>query len=1635
MATKEKIKKKKDVAKLAEQVSLKDERPGSAQSQGSQVSVKEADIKNVTDNTDEKFKQDESKQEKEDNKRNEENRTNEENKSNEERKNENVDNPSPPSKSASEEKKETKQKSKLFGKAEKPDKKTKNQEPTKPPAKLEEKSHEKKKDKDNKIKKKGKEKKDRTPSPAPSLSVTEEQRRTPSPFRNNAVEPTNTLGSNTNLGSAASLKSYIYIFTEAWTDKSDVETWTIKSGEEDSPEQHAYVPYLYAKKCIAGIMNDMKLMKKTHVRIVEDIQVQYKAIEDETQSQFNTYIITLREHYSNKVQTFKQVIDIHRTDLDKKEAYWNEMLASLAERNNRLLRERKTLLIHSKEEIERLEKEKEEQRREYTEELDKANAVVAAAGAVSELELELKQTKDQLEKEKGEVVRLQGLLAAGEAAGASTTTTKERKKSVTKETATKSAVVAAAVVIDKNEKDKMSSERGHMEDERNKINEERLQMDEDRKNFGDERKKWMDEINLLQVNLTTQSKESEEWKAKYESMKSRLEQVATVQAKYQALESQYAALATVVATNESTKQAAEENAKKTQDDKNMMEKEQQNLESEIKKWEKDFKKKNGRPPTEDDKSDSVKEMYVQKEELNLMVTSLDQKLETYKNIEQGKVPDPPQVAPVPVDIKEPEVKTVEINVHVTLFQMYQVLYIPLWKLQFTELKFIKWSLACHCELSNQRDRIRELEVEIANLKAAAVVASASAASSEELENLKTENRELRKDMKKMLKKVENYEEKEKTAMQDPDTRIQTLEEKVTGLDNKVLDLESENEALKDSQEKLTTEKENLMQQVTVLQQQLASGTGSPSVVAAVPVKSSAGSGVGDQECGVIGHVDLVKQLEIKTREVEEKEIQIKELDQRIEEKNRVHQIHKDIPPAGEAVTQKLIKTDEEAKPFQAAKEKDQKAVNSWVEKFKKKHGRDPSNKDRDGEAEKLYKALEDSNKEFQDQKIKVEALKIMKTGDYKADQLQRRKSVTSLIQPEETAVEKIETQMSALDNKVTDLESENDTLKKDKLDLQSKIRKQVDAVEASLIQERAAHDNTKDELENLRKQMEITKEESANQKSSTEAEMDTLKKNMVAEIKARDEALLEKEKSTTDTASTALQNQISELKTKLEASNKNLETQRAANRELEGKVKNNKTEKDKAVKEMAVQMEKKEQQRSSEDKKRISTLERRIKELESAGVKPAAGVAVAATKNEIKRKEKILKELEKKYEIEKKKTERLDENLKTTEDDLKVTKKERDDKENELKKVKAELTTLGAAAKEGIEAATKVKTLESENKNLVSENKVLTENFNSERVLRKKYYNMVEDMKGKIRVYCRARPLSSSELERKNYSVLKSPDEYTIQVDTARGMKEFQFDQVFMEDSTQEKIFEDTHEQKNKYTIVVQAYMLELYNDKLIDLFAKPGTSDEEKMEIKKDKRGLVYVQGSVIKDAHNAKELMALFEEGSKNRHTASTKMNQESSRSHLVIGITMESTNKTTGQVLKGKLSLVDLAGSERVGKTGATADQLKEAMSINKSLSALGDVISALSSEQQFIPYRNNKLTMLMQDSMGGNAKTLMFVNISPADYNQEETVISLTYASRVKLITNDASKNAENKEVARLKAIISKMKKGEVVDEEL
>ncbi|KTG44547.1 hypothetical protein cypCar_00006709, partial [Cyprinus carpio] len=249
------------------------------------------------------------------------------------------------------------------------------------------------------------------------------------------------------------------------------------------------------------------------------------------------------------------------------------------------------------------------------------------------------------------------------------------------------------------------------------------------------------------------------------------------------------------------------------------------------------------------------------------------------------------------------------------------------------------------------------------------------------------------------------------------------------------------------------------------------------------------------------------------------------------------------------------------------------------------------------------------------------------------------------------------------------------------------------------------------------------------------------------------------------------------------------------------------------------------------------------------------------------------------------------------------------------------------------------------------------------------------------------------------------------------------------------KIFEIIQDNESKFEFKVSAYMLELYNERLQDLFVTPTEAFSKRIEIKRDRKGLVFVQGAETKEAASSGELFALFEQGCANRHIAATKMNVESSRSHLIVGIMIESRNLTNGSVSFGKLSLVDLAGSERAAKTGAKDDQLKEANSINKSLSALGDVISALSVEQPHVPYRNNKLTQLMQDSLGGNAKTLMFLNISPSDCNLDETLTSLIYATRVKAITNNAQRNVDSKEIAQLKEVILKLKSGQPVEEDV
>merc|ERR1719295_1953664 len=145
---------------------------------------------------------------------------------------------------------------------------------------------------------------------------------------------------------------------------------------------------------------------------------------------------------------------------------------------------------------------------------------------------------------------------------------------------------------------------------------------------------------------------------------------------------------------------------------------------------------------------------------------------------------------------------------------------------------------------------------------------------------------------------------------------------------------------------------------------------------------------------------------------------------------------------------------------------------------------------------------------------------------------------------------------------------------------------------------------------------------------------------------------------------------------------------------------------------------------------------------------------------------------------------------------------------------------------------------------------------------------------------------------------------------------------------------------------------------------------------------------------------------------------MNEHSSRSHAIFTVMIECSDKgPDGQqrVKMGKLNLVDLAGSERQSKTGATGQRLKEATKINLSLSTLGNVISSLvDGKSTHVPYRNSKLTRLLQDSLGGNAKTLMIANCGPANYNYEETISTLRYASRAKSIKNKAKVNEDPKD---------------------
>ena len=262
------------------------------------------------------------------------------------------------------------------------------------------------------------------------------------------------------------------------------------------------------------------------------------------------------------------------------------------------------------------------------------------------------------------------------------------------------------------------------------------------------------------------------------------------------------------------------------------------------------------------------------------------------------------------------------------------------------------------------------------------------------------------------------------------------------------------------------------------------------------------------------------------------------------------------------------------------------------------------------------------------------------------------------------------------------------------------------------------------------------------------------------------------------------------------------------------------------------------------------------------------------------------------------------------------------------------------------------------------------------------------------------------------------------------------------------EIFQRIEQERINGTAVshtVKVSFLEIHNDDIHDLL----DSAPKTCTLREDTSGAVLVSGLEEFVVNSSRELLECLGRGSHNRATASTCMNAVSSRSHAVFTITMEKTCATSasvpssddtpagpdcgctaaldGSTVIARLHLVDLAGSERAKRTKAEGQRLKEGININKGLLALGNVISALSGEGGVgghVPYRDSKLTRMLQDSLGGNSKTVMIACVSPADSNFEETINTLKYANRAKNIKNKAVVNvsSSNAEIASLRSHI-------------
>ncbi|XP_069140812.1 kinesin-like protein KIFC3 isoform X4 [Argopecten irradians] len=353
-----------------------------------------------------------------------------------------------------------------------------------------------------------------------------------------------------------------------------------------------------------------------------------------------------------------------------------------------------------------------------------------------------------------------------------------------------------------------------------------------------------------------------------------------------------------------------------------------------------------------------------------------------------------------------------------------------------------------------------------------------------------------------------------------------------------------------------------------------------------------------------------------------------------------------------------------------------------------------------------------------------------------------------------------------------------------------------------------------------------------------------------------------------------------------------------------------------------------------------------------------------------------------------------------------------------------------------------VKMLKSSGQGQVEELEEVRALYRKEAMQRRLLYNQLQELRGNIRVFCRARKDDRVD------NCLKFPsDQDIVAIHPQQGKKMFTFDRVFGIDTTQEQVFADTkpiitscvdgynvclmaygqtgsgktftmmgpennpginnraikelfqvcQDRKETQTYTMLVGLIEIYNETVVDLL-----SDDAKVIDLKTVGNKVNLPGLIEIQIKTPDDIKSVMKKGDKNRSVASTKMNSTSSRSHLLLLLRVEGQDKVTGSMTKGTLTLCDLAGSERISKTEAEGQRLVEAAAINKSLSALGQVFQALRTSQLHIPYRNSKLTQILQPSLGGDAKACLFVNVSPDVNNSSETVSTLTFGANAKQV---------------------------------